>query len=1092
MNQKVVFIYLLTITFGFPRSISALTVQTYSNWQCSLPTYDTVFSLVDQNFEAFQTIGRLPWMYELRKLVSCFQRGLQSIPHGLPHDMEAINLGQNSITRIRKDDFASYPSLVAVSVLNNCIPFEFRRANIPQCTTQFVIDAGAFSHLRNLTYLAISGNMMKRLPEMLPKSILILFASFSSLGPPQPHELGHLTSLEIVSFSTNCITGDLKHLCVRNFTIGSPIFSSSELKFLDLSYNNFQRIPSFLFQQSLLGIKLQGNTFKHVNSNDFLNLKNLTYLNLAWTSQYANYMQPLHIEEDAFTSLINLEVLDLSGNMISTFSADYLINNVKLKAINLEFNCFKQVVMNPEILPRLPSLEELNLAGNTFCNGTYYPMQQKIGRLHLGNAFLRFPNLTILELGMIDRLPDSHFSHTFSHLYFSYGLQYDKVDGNSLTVLRKLPRFRKLNLIGCGIRVLETSAFAGLNLTYLDISINKIGELEDTTSISSLSKIHHPPKKLPYDTTFQTRTGLMPHVSTNFPSFNPELGGTSEKLLCLSLNAITDLNLYPLKYFSFATNLDLSYNHINYIDASAFQNLPLLSLIDLRFNPIRRIHPETLLYLPQLSLLKLQLTEYQQDITFEFLALAQHNLTFQYGDTAGSIYRYFQFCRRNKIFFSNVTKLDLSNIAFPPYYVPTNLPIFEPLLNLNSLVVNGARVTFQLQPDFFNGVSKLQTLSMSDCWLEAFPYIALERLPNLSFLDLSHNKIEALDKTKLFKFPPVKILNLSHNFIHTVSPGTLQFLQANGLHYLDLSFNQIRKIDPTIVDRNILLGFSHFDLRGNAVRCVCTLSETFGWLVHSRIVDHAKLPGFYPDCSSSLVNYWGGCISCAESDSDSPLSLFIYSVSNSCEENFLRMLVLCFCSTTSMIVLLAIIFTNGYFRKKLTNRLLRDVRLQFFEKKESEEQKPQALYVYDGFVCYDKDDATVGDWVDHVLVPRLENESPHFVISVNGKDDWCGQTQVQQLLLKMKASRKVIIIFSKRISSTMQCQYVLSVLEEWYYIHNENKAIIITYGEHQPSFTGNLQRLQKYQNLSVLHYSTSEEDVLFWEILKNAMINISH
>ena len=1085
MQLLVLLVVICAISFA---QSGLLSTQTYLKWQCSLPTYNTVFSLVAQTFDAFRTVGRQSWMFEPRKYVTCFRRGLRSIPHGLPHDIEVLNLGQNSITRIKKDDFASYPSLLAISVVYNCIPIDFRQADIPRCTTHFVIEAGAFSHLHNLTYLAISGNMMKRLPEMLPKSISILFASFSLLSPLQPYELEHLTSLEIVSFSSNCILGDLKHFCGQNFTIDAPVFLSTNLKFLDLSYNNFQQIPSFLFQQSLLGVKLRGNSFKSVSSNDFVNSTNVTYLNLAWSSQYHDFMQPLHIQKGAFKFLTNLEVLDLSGNMISRFPADFLIHNVKLRALNLECNCLKQVVMNPEILPNLPSLEELNMAGNTFCNNTYYPTQLKINRLNLGNAYLRFPNLTILELGMIDRIPDSHFSHTFTHLYFSYGLQYDKVDSNSLTVLRKLSRFRKLSFIGCGIRILDTSAFSGLSLTYLDVSTNKIGELPDAKPNSLLISSRKLVKLAIYNTIFEE----MPSASHLIASSLKKVVANSKQLLCLSQNAITDLSLYQLQYFSNAHNLNLSFNQINFIMSNAFASMPELKSIDLRYNPIQRIHSETLSHLPELSILRFHLTEYQQDITFEFLANSQSNLTFQYGDSGGNIYRYFQFCRINKIFFPKVTKLDISNIAIPTFYIPTNLPAFEPLLNLNFLIMNGAHLTFQLQPNFFYGVSKLQTLSMSDCWLETLPFLALQTLPNLWFLDLSHNKIETLNKNQLINFPLIRVLNLSYNFIHTIYPGTLQFLQANGLHHLDLSFNQIRDIDPTIVDKKVLLGFSYFDLRGNAVRCVCTLAETFGWLVRSGIVHHANLPGFYPDCTSSLVNYWGGCISCAESDSDSPLSLFTYSVSNNCEEIYLVMLVLCFSSIILMIVLLAMTFANPRFKKNLVNILLRDVRLRSFDSNESEEQRFHSLYVYDGFVCYDKDDATVGDWVDDVLVPRLEGESPHFVISVSGKDDWCGQTQVQQLLLKIKTSRKVIMIFAENFTTTSQCQYVLSVLEEWYYIHNEDKAIIIAYGEHQPSFIGNLPSRQKHQNYSMFHYSTLEENVLFWEMLKHAMISVSH
>ena len=1078
MNQQVLLI-LLIIVSRFPRNCS-ITVQTYLHWQCSLPTYSTVSDLIHEAHEAFQTVGTQAWMLVPRKYVSCSQRGLKSIPQRLPQDMQIVNFDQNSITQIRKDDFASYPSLVAISITDNCVPLQFQNATVPRCKTVSSIEAGAFSPLHNLSYLAISGNMMKRFPELLPKSISILLAGLLLISPLHPQDLSHLTSLEIVSFSTNCASGDLEHLCDRNFTIDFPVFSSSNLKFLDLSYDNFDKIPNFLFQHSLLGINLQGNPFKYVGSNDFITCPNITHLNLAWTSQYQNYMKPLIIEEDAFDSLVNLEVLNLSANMISNISKRLLAKNVKLKALKMEFNCLKQVIMNLTLGP-LPFLEELSLAGNTFCGDSYYPMQIKTNRLDLGNAYLHFPNLTILELGMEDRIPDSHFLPSFSHYYLSYGFQYDIVDSNSLAVLRKLPRFRKLSLFGCGIRVLNTTAFAGLNLTFLDLGTNRIGELHDPRQRDhEFTDISTPVKRAYYDAMFDT---IRMRLKSDLNQVSVDrVGEVKKQRLTLSYNSIADLNRYPLKYFSFATILDLSHNHINFIDANAFQTLQLLREIDLSFNLVRNIHFKTLSYLPRLSFLRLDLMEYQQDLTFKFLAHAPLNFTFQYGDTGGSIYWYLQFCRINNISFPSVTKLNISYIGIPPYFVSTNLVMFEPLPNLTNLIMNGARITYDLQPDFFNGVSKLLSLSMSNCWLEKFPFIALKKLPNLVFLDLSYNKIETLNKSQMFNFTNLQKLLLHHNFIYSISPGTLQFLQANGLHHLDLSFNQIRDIDPTIVDRNVLLGFSYFDLRGNAVRCVCTLAETFGWLVRSGIVRHANLPGFYPDCTSTLVNYWGGCITCAESDSDSALSLFTYSVNTNCEEKLLLTLALCFSFSFLSIVFFTLTFTNDGFQKHLTNLLLRHILPIVNERP----KRSPSLYAYDAFICYDKDNGMVGDWVDSVLVSRLENESPQYAINVVGKEDWCGQTQVQQLLMRIQASRKTIVVFSENTLSP-QCRYVLSVLEEWSYICDEDKAIVVIYGEYQPSVATDLILRRKYQNYSILHYSTTKENVLFWELLRSAM-----
>ena len=255
---------------------------------------------------------------------------------------------------------------------NNCIKVDFNDNAIPRCQGYFTAEIGAFSSLKSLKFLALNGNVMKTLPRF-PSSLAVLFISFSSLGPLTKNNFENLNSLEIAVFSTNCISGDIKHFCQGNFSIKISLFPSSVLKFLDLSYNNLKHIPTYLFNQSLLGIKLRGNPFHIVRYHSFNNSNKLKYLNLAWTSQYDQI--PLHTEENALSMLTDLEILDLSGNMISRLPINFLSDNSKLKSLNLAFNCLKMIETNPEVLPLLPVLDELYVSGNTFCKPDVIPLK---------------------------------------------------------------------------------------------------------------------------------------------------------------------------------------------------------------------------------------------------------------------------------------------------------------------------------------------------------------------------------------------------------------------------------------------------------------------------------------------------------------------------------------------------------------------------------------------------------------------------------------------------------------------------------------------------------------------------------------------
>jgi len=351
---------------------------------------------------------------------------------------------------------------------------------------------------------------------------------------------------------------------------------------------------------------------------------------------------------------------------------------------------------------------------------------------------------------------------------------------------------------------------------------------------------------------------------------------------------------------------------------------------------------------------------------------------------------------------------------------------------------------------------------------------------------LSHNKIEVIDKYVNFNFSNLKTLILSNNFIFKISPGTLKSFYDSGLRRIDLSFNQFKNINPSIIDKVFLQEMDLIDLRGNAVTCDCSLSETFGLLVHSNKLNSSKLPGFLPDCSSAVANYNGGCIACDQSTSENPLSLFTFAITNNCHELFLIHLVAWF--NFAIIMFLTIALTCKSIKKTMIKFLLNDMRIESFLNRRDDILP--SVFEYDGLVFYDRENQAVGDWVDQTLVPRLENSNPSFRMSIVGKRDWCGLSQVQQLLAGMKASRKTIVILSDTFPSTPKCQYVFRVLGEWMYLRGEDKCILVMFDDPDlKALPSNIcQTGRRGNHFSILHYSTAEDtDENYWELLMHAI-----
>ena len=89
---------------------------------------------------------------------------------------------------------------------------------------------------------------------------------------------------------------------------------------------------------------------------------------------------------------------------------------------------------------------------------------------------------------MINNFPGEKFSFLIFTYSFFYVTTYDQMNNNSFVVLRKLPYLRKLTLTTSEIRILDMSAFSGLNFAYLDFSFNPLGEIGKS---ESSRQFHH-------------------------------------------------------------------------------------------------------------------------------------------------------------------------------------------------------------------------------------------------------------------------------------------------------------------------------------------------------------------------------------------------------------------------------------------------------------------------------------------------------------------------------------------------------------------------------------------------------------------------
>ena len=1017
----------------YPSTID--TFRSIGRWQCSLMKKKSIYdSIVSFQQIYLDEMGRSAWMTEKKNYISCYQKGLLQVPQGLNRKVEILDLQRNAIYVIRKKDFESYQFLEAVLLRENCITnYMFNVPNIPTCPFDYLqIEEGAFSMLSNLIYLDISSNNIEVFPPNLPESLLVLHADYLSIKPVTYKDLQQLESLEMIRLGRNCITGALKYLCKGQFSVDNLRFSSTHLAFLDLCFNNLSTIPTWLLTQNLTTLDLQGNPIHYVYSDDFKNCANLKRLVLSWTSKFDRI--PLNISKFALQDLSHLTYLDISGNMLSALPRI----SANLSDIGLGYNCLRNWTTNPVGLAS-SQLTAVELLGNTFCDAELYPMKPRTAKFALGKAFQSFTKLESIMFG-----GHSSKSHLVSQLLFwemSYGQTYSTLE--SLKSLRNFSNLNRLSFAVMGIEIVDMSAFCGLNLTLLDLGINEIKTL------------------LPGN------QSVVAHQSVSTQRF----------ALILARNSISELPSDVFRCFGEVTELDLSYNSINSLFGGVFRFMNKLVTLDLQFNPIKSFHADC--QLVPLQILWLNYTTYQGEFTLNFLLDIQENLTLKYGDVTDHIYRLLSAYRHNGTHFPRVKSIDFSHIPIPVYDILNNRPIFKPFPNLQEIILEEALLTVPLGSCFFEGVRHVTNVTLKNSQIRLFPHQALKTLRKITVLDLSRNEIESLNLTWFNDFPNLTSLDLSNNFICYIEPGAVNRLVDLGLEKLDLNKNLISDVTSSIIDRRAISTLSYLDLRHNMIVCDCSLTETFGWLINSKNTK-LHLPGFQPVCSDALNNYYGGCLTCGQASLAHPPSLFSYSLSNICEENFLIILTLSFTVFVMILTFLPLVGRSKSFQQKLVKCLMKNILPQTSQSGGGMSD----MFAYDGFICYDNNDSSIAEWVDDVMVPQLEDGDPCLRICIVGKEAWCGMTRVEQLVLRMNASRKTIVLLTENFAQSSQCRYIVSVLEEWMYANGEDRSVIITFTNRLPT-----RRLLLRHRRCVLKLPNLDDvcDVVVWDMLRELL-----
>lgn len=738
--------------------------------------------------DSISTLQHLQWLY-LRG------NDIRSIPeHSFPNKMwiEKADLAENYLKTLPKFPF------------NNSA--YIRDLNL------------AFNDIKSLTAHSFSGLHSGRIILSYNQIEIVEKYAFS----------GVQSSLEYLDFDHN----NLLH-------VPYELTQLQSLKYLYLSSNFLNEVPQEIFVSlcpTLKALSLCGNRLTHIPAIPLQNCTKISHFNIAfneiyevaegdfnWGTNIRNLMlannNVVSLKSQMFRDLQALKELSLSFNPLRYLDPDAFVGLEALESLEISFG-FDRDVLPHEILKPLVSLQWLSLDNNNF-----YVIPE--------NSFDSLVSITNLNLdcNRIEIIPKTLFKHTVHK-----NLKEIRLSNNELTEIRS-NTFKSLNsleavlLANNKLRSIESESFNRLpKISHVIISDNLLSHINPRSfaNLPSLIKLELQNNLLfefsfSYFENFSNPLQLnlshnqisnchaaniiinMEILDLNHNNFNriPKCLENIALLrrLFINFNIIESLEHNDFVYLTSLEQLTLHHNAITYVHKKAFFGLQNLQILDLSSNLITHLHVAQFSSMPKLRILNLNSNniKYLPKDVFTNTLLEMIDLSSNAFSIVPSIslsevgftLRHFSINNNN---IDHIDSTTFPDIPFLQYLnlksnkltiLPDNVFTSLSLLQKLDLSFNPTRANFK---ELFHYAQNLKELDLSSAAIFTIPHLPL---PNLIYLNLSHNNIETINKNSMKDLKRLRYLDLSYNQLIHFS------IHLPLLKNLDISFNPIKEILTT-------------------------------------------------------------------------------------------------------------------------------------------------------------------------------------------------------------------------------------------------------------------------------------------------------
>ncbi|KAI4883305.1 hypothetical protein NFI96_001577 [Prochilodus magdalenae] len=406
-----------------------------------------------------------------------------------------------------------------------------------------------------------------------------------------------------------------------------------------------------------------------------------------------------------------------------------------------------------------------------------------------------------------------------------------------------------------------------------------------------------------------------------------------------------------------------------------------------------------------------------------------------------------------------------------------------------------------MQETLCHGVGIMHTLSTLNVSYNSLKSLELmsrlvTRLQRLAFLDVSHNdfltmpqkcpwpaslRFLNLSSTKLRKVTPclpitLTILDLGQNDLtefHLSLPNLVE-LQLSGNRFLRFpEGGTLPSLSTLLIQRNTLSVFNRSDLmRFNNLRYLEAGQNNF--------VCSCEFVTFFKDDLGHLITLRDGLENYV---CDSPFTLrgrTVVRAQLSVFECYMIPAVSVLCAA----IVLTLVLTGVTCYKLHVLWYLQMISAWLRAKRKPAVRRAGADLRYDAFVSYSQRDA---EWVEEILVPKLEGAQPPFSLCLHKRDFLPGRWIVDSIIDSIERSHRTLFVLSEHFVTSEWCRYELDfshfrIIDE----HNDSAVLVLLEPIPKETVPKRFCKLRKIMNSRTYLEWPQEEERReeFWRNLK--------